>query len=175
MWAGKTARGWGRGWELSLSLSSSFLGIVSRSLISGHTPHDLNAGNRLEAAWCNGIRIPESKNVLPVGSRIWENLLLNPKSWALESGIQLKESGIPPTIAIQNPTTVPLTKTEIHHQEIRNPRSGIQNPRLSWIPLHGVYVVMNCEQPRNCMQWTFWDYRWINMHICQTRNSLNYK
>ena len=145
VWAGKTARGWGRGWELSLSLSSFFLVIVSRSLISGHTQHDLNAGNRLEVAWCNGIRIPESKNVLLVGSRIWENLLLNLKSWALESGIQLKESVIPPTITIQNPSTVPPTKTEIHHLEILNPQSGIQNPRLSWILFHRAYVVTSCE------------------------------
>ena len=38
----------------------------------------------------------------------------------LELGIQFKETGIPVTI------------------EIRNPASGIQNPRLSWITLHVV-------------------------------------
>ena len=43
--------------------------------------------------------------------------LWNPKSWALESGIQ-----------------VPLTKTGIQYLKFRNPRRGIQNPRLSWIP-----------------------------------------
>ena len=50
-----------------------------------------------------------------------ENILL------LESGIQLKESGIPPTIGI---------RTDWHPKPgIQNPRRGIQNPRLSWIPL----------------------------------------
>ena len=39
----------------------------------------------------------------------------NPKSWALESRIQ-----------------VPLTKTGIRYS-----RRKIQNPRLSWIPFHG--------------------------------------
>ena len=31
--------------------------------------------------------------------------LWNPESWALESGIQLRESGIPLTIEIQNPSS----------------------------------------------------------------------
>ena len=49
--------------------------------------------------------------------------LLNPESWALESGIQLKESGIPQT-----------WDSRIQVPGIRNPRRGIQNPRLSWFP-----------------------------------------
>ena len=54
---------------------------------------------------------------------------LNPESWALESRIQLKKSGIPLTIGfywknIRNP--VP---------GIWNPRRGIQIPSLSWIHL----------------------------------------
>ena len=96
VWAGKTARGWGSGWELSLTLSSSFSVIVSRSLISGHTPHDLNAGNRLEVAWCKGIRIPESKRVLLFGSRIRENFLV--ESHILGFGIRNTAQGI------RNPT-----------------------------------------------------------------------
>ena len=40
---------------------------------------------------CKGIWIPELK--------LW-----NLEPWALESGIQLKESGIPLTIGIQNPS-----------------------------------------------------------------------
>ena len=39
-------------------------------------------------------------------------------------------SGIPLTIGIQNSTLIPLTKT------------GIQNPRLSWIPLQGAKLVL---------------------------------
>ena len=41
--------------------------------------------------------------------------LWNPGSWALESGIQLKESGIPLRIGIQ----IPLTKTGIKYLESR--------------------------------------------------------
>ena len=48
-------------------------------------------------------------------SGIREILPVESESWALESGIQLKESGIPLKIGIQDP----LTET------------GIQNPRLS--------------------------------------------
>ena len=59
--------------------------------------------------------------------------LWNPISWALEFGIQLKESGIT-ILGIQNPREVPLTKTGIQLVPgIRNSRCGIQNPRLSWI------------------------------------------
>ena len=45
-------------------------------------------------------------------------LLWNPESWALESGIQLKESGIPVTFGIRNPSST---------SKIRNlvPKSGI--------------------------------------------------
>ena len=71
----------------------------------------------------------------------------------MEYGIQLKDSGIPLTIEIQNPNfndkfwnTVP---------GIRNPLRGIQNPKLSWIPIHGakskvkVYLLGIGETPGN--------------------------
>ena len=44
-------------------------------------------------------------------------ILWNPESWALESGKQLKESGIPLTIGIRNPS---FTDNE------SDPRRGIQ-------------------------------------------------
>ena len=84
--------------------------------------------NKRVAAQCKGIGIPESGKIM----------LENPQSWALESGIQLNESEIPRTIGIQI-----LSSTDRDWDPvpgIRNPRSGIQNPRLSWIPLHGVRV-----------------------------------
>ena len=37
--------------------------------------------------------------------------LWNPESWALESGIQLKESGIPLMIGIQNPRSIDKEST----------------------------------------------------------------
>ena len=37
--------------------------------------------------------------------------LWNPESWALESGIQLKESGIPLMIGIQNPSSIDKEST----------------------------------------------------------------
>ena len=53
--------------------------------------------------------------------------LWNLESWAFESGIQLKESRIPLTTEIQNPSST---------DKDWNPVPGIQNPKLSWIPLH---------------------------------------
>ena len=60
--------------------------------------------------------------------------LWNPKSWALESGIQLKGSGI------QNPSSTDK-EARIQYLEcgIRNPWRGILNPRLNWIPLQGTH------------------------------------
>ena len=60
-------------------------------------------------------------------SGIREFYLGNLESWALESGIQLKESGILLMIGIRNP--VP---------GIWNVRRWIQILTLSWIPLRGV-------------------------------------
>ena len=54
--------------------------------------------------------------------------------WNRESGKQLKESGIPLTIGIQNPSSTDKDWNPV--TGIRNPRRGIQNPRLSWIPLY---------------------------------------
>ena len=60
-----------------------------------------------------------------------ENLCLwNPESWALEYGTQLKVSEIPRTIRIQNPSSPDNDWNSV--LEIRNPRRGIQNPRLLW-------------------------------------------
>ena len=56
------------------------------------------------------------------------------ESWALESGIHLKESGIPLTIGTQNPSSTDKYWNPV--PGIRNPRRGIQNPRQSWTPLH---------------------------------------
>ena len=45
----------------------------------------------------------------------------NPESWALKSGIQLKESRIPLTIGIQNPSS-----TEIQYLEYAI--NGVESP-----------------------------------------------
>ena len=55
------------------------------------------------------------------------------KKWVLDSGIQLKESGIP--VGIQNPNSTHKVRNPV--PAIRNRQLGIQNPRLSWILLHG--------------------------------------
>ena len=65
-----------------------------------------------------GLRRDVSSHV-----RVWI-----PDSWVLESGIQLMESGIPLKIQIQNPSFT---------DKFWNLVPGIQNPRLSWTPLHG--------------------------------------
>ena len=64
--------------------------------------------------------------------------LWNPVSWALEFRVQLKESGILPGIGIQISNSTDKNWNQV--PGIRNPRHGIQNPRLSWIPLHGANV-----------------------------------
>ena len=68
----------------------------------------------------SGIRNPESMKFC----------LRNPKSWALESGIQLKGSGIPLTIGIQNPSA---TDKEPGIQYLE---SGIWNSEslMAWNP-----------------------------------------
>ena len=58
---------------------------------------------------------------------IWE-------TFACGFGVQLKESGIPPTTGIQNPSSIEKDWNPV--PGILNPQRGIQNPRLSWIPLH---------------------------------------
>ena len=88
---------------------------------------------------------PESGKCLPVESRIRENFaceagirekvyLWNPESWDLESEIQLKETGIPVTIGIHNSAFTGKNYNPV--PGICNPPHEIQNPRLSWIPLH---------------------------------------
>ena len=51
--------------------------------------------------------------------------LWNLESWALESGIQFKESGIPQTTGIQNPSSTHKDWNQL--SGIRNPRSRIQD------------------------------------------------
>ena len=61
--------------------------------------------------------------------------LWNLESWALESGMQLKESGIPLTIAIRNPSST-------------DKKSRIQSPRLSWVFLHEARILFWLLTPR---------------------------
>ena len=63
-------------------------------------------------------------------------LLWNLESWALESRIQLKESRILLMIGIQNPNFTNKDRNPV--PGMQNPGRGIQNQRLSWIPLHRV-------------------------------------
>ena len=74
----------------------------------------------------------------------WESWIRNPRklcfrnlefSGALESEIQLKESGIP--LTIESRTQLSLTKAGIQYLESEIHGRGIQYPRLSCIPLHG--------------------------------------
>ena len=66
----------------------------------------------------------------------------NLESWALESEIQLKETGIPRTIGIQNPSS-----TVKDWNPVKNPESAAwiprsKRPRLSWIPFHGATYIL---------------------------------
>ena len=66
-----------------------------------------------------------------------EVLLWNQESWHLESGIQLKESGIPLEIGIRKPTFTDK-ETKIHYREpgIQSMDSRIKDC-FNWIRLHG--------------------------------------
>ena len=69
-----------------------------------------------------------------LGNFCWWNL----KSWVLESGIQLKESGIPLTIGIRYPSS---NDRESGIQYLESGIHGVEsNPRLSWIPLRGATI-----------------------------------
>ena len=79
--------------------------------------------------------------------------LQNPKSWALESGMQVKESVIPLTIGIHNRSSSDKNWNPV--LGIRNPRLEIQSPRLSQTPSQRASV-LHCEvknsavKARNC-------------------------
>ena len=90
--------------------------------------------NKIIMVPCKGIRIPEFGKCLLGESGIWENIKNNQEFWVLESGIQLKKSGIPLMIGIQNPSYTDKDWNPV--PGIRNPLPEIQNPRLSWISLH---------------------------------------
>ena len=73
----------------------------------------------------------ESGKFLLVESGIREIYFFgNPESWALESGVHLKEK-------IHAKELNPDASSTDKESGIQNPRRGIQKPRLSWIPLHG--------------------------------------
>ena len=85
---------------------------------------------------CRAVDVRESERFLLTESRMRENFVCgirNPVLWNPE--LQLKEFGIPVTIGIQNPSSTVKYWNPV--PGIRNPRCGIQNLRLSWIPLHG--------------------------------------
>ena len=78
-----------------------------------------------------------SKGIRDIGNI----LLVDPESWALKSGIQIKNSGILLTIGIQNPNSTDKDWNPV--PGIRNTRRGIQNPGQSSIPLLGA-TKLNC-------------------------------
>ena len=80
-------------------------------------------------------------------SETWEKFFCwNPESWALESGIQLKESGIPLTIGMRTPSSSDKDQNPVPGIRI-SPRRGIQNPRSCWILLHGTIVWTGRPKP----------------------------
>ena len=81
----------------------------------------------LRWASCKEIRIPKSVKFLLVQREIQQICTVETEILGLESGIQLKESGI----------QVPLTKNPESRTWNLESTAWSQNPRLSWIPLHG--------------------------------------
>ena len=92
-----------------------------------------------------------------ISPHVWESgfrnqgnfCMWNPESWALESGIQLKESIISLTIAIPFPSSTNKDRNKV--SEIRNPRREIQNPTLFRLTLHR--ATYWCPQQFSCSLW----------------------
>ena len=92
-----------------------------------------------------GFNVKKILSSRPMQGNPGKFYMWNPELWALESRIHLKESGIALMIEILKSTIqVPLTKTGNQYLEsgIWNPWHGIQNSRLSWIPIHGATLVI---------------------------------
>ena len=78
---------------------------------------------------CKAVKILEFGKFLTVESgKEGKFGLWNLESWASESRIHFKESGFPLMIGIQNPSSTEKDWNPV--PGIRNPRCGIQNPRL---------------------------------------------
>ena len=116
-------------------LTEGFLGYEFGGLIFGQERMrsfslDLE-GRILGGAYFRSNAIPSSPHIRESEFRNPGNFCLwNRRYWALESGIQLKESGIPSTIGIQNPSS------NDKYWNPEYPQRGIQNSRLSWIALN---------------------------------------
>ena len=87
----------------------------------------------------------------------------------MESGIQFKESEIPLTIGIQNPSFTDKYWDTVHG--IRNPRRGIQNSRLSWIPFHEAMSVFSIRGEDSYVYGI--ELNFINVHITEEHIKLN--
>ena len=73
----------------------------------------------------------------------WNFCVWNLESWALESRIQLKESEILLRIGIRNPIQGSARKDWNQVSGIRNPRLGIQDPRIPYMGRKAAHV-KNC-------------------------------
>ena len=76
-------------------------------------------------ASCKEIQIPESGKFLLVESGIWE--ISRIVCFVIRNTAQ----------GIRNPSNDWNPESKFHWQRIRTPVPGIQNPKLSWIPLYG--------------------------------------
>ena len=66
---------------------------------------------------CNGIR------------NLGKICMWNPESWVLESGVQLKESGLPLAIGIENPSSTDEDWNRVPESGIRDVESRIPDYR----------------------------------------------
>ena len=79
------------------------------------------------------------------------------ESWALESGIQLKESAIPPLIGIRNPSSkFQCQESGIH--AVWNPESMAVLDSLRWSDIIMNALLVETERNAGC------GYLWQNMH-----------
>ena len=97
------------GWPKSEYGVNLFLFVSFKYIFKHHFKSDIFTDNVHPLDLCKGIWIPESEKFLLVESG----------TWAFESGIQLKESGIPMTIGIRNPSSSKDKESGIHGVESR--------------------------------------------------------
>ena len=80
----------------------------------------------------------------------------------VESGIRILDSGIWNTAqVIRNPSNDWNPESKSHWQRNRNSVPGIQNPRLSWIPLRGATGTFSSVTFKLLIEKSFCNLRWL--------------
>ena len=97
-------------WALESGIQLKESGIPL--MIGIQVPIHRNPRNLISNNFCfSECFTPPTQSTIRFPKNVDKFSLWNPESWALESGIQLKESGIPLMIGIQNPSSIDKEST----------------------------------------------------------------